>query len=171
MPIIKRECVDNKKWMTKKEFDKVVIITNMLPGASVIQTTSYIACYCLGKVKGIIVTLIAMIPHILFAFGLFKLFSYIPTEWIHYIAIGTLISIIVFLFAFGYRYLKEANKKMSLPLWIIIFSFSLVYTVFVPNPYNIPIVPIIVVFLVYIIYYFIKNRKINKGDSNDSTLG
>ncbi|WP_426460941.1 chromate transporter [Mycoplasma hafezii] len=162
MPIIKRECVDKKQWLPLEEFDKIVIVTNMLPGPSVIQTTGYIACVCLGKTKGTIATITAMLPHVLFAFLLFKLFNFIPLEYVMYIAIGTLISIIVFLIAFAYRYLKESSKQLSAPLWIGVFAFSLCYTVFVPAPYNIPIIPILFVFFVYVIVFFIQKAKLKK---------
>ncbi|UWV77138.1 chromate transporter [Mycoplasmopsis cynos] len=64
-PVIKKEIVENKKLLDVKEFDQIVIVTNMLPGASVIQCISYISIKLLGKVKGIIITLFALFFHIL----------------------------------------------------------------------------------------------------------
>ncbi|UWV92884.1 chromate transporter [Mycoplasmopsis cynos] len=62
-PVIKKEIVENKKLLDVKEFDQIVIVTNMLPGASVIQCISYISIKLLGKVKGIIITLFALFTY------------------------------------------------------------------------------------------------------------
>ncbi|WP_429996442.1 chromate transporter, partial [Mycoplasmopsis bovis] len=43
LPIFKRYSVDKYRWLSEKEFEENVILTNMLPGASVIEALSYIA--------------------------------------------------------------------------------------------------------------------------------
>ncbi|TDV24259.1 chromate transporter [Mycoplasmopsis mustelae] len=167
MPIIKREAVEKRKWITQNEFDDIVIVTNMLPGASVIQTLSYICIHLLGKWKGTIVTLFAILPHVLMAFGFLLLINYIPPKYVKILSVGVLVSIIAFLLEFGIRYLKQAQKSMYLPLWFCIFIFSFVYCFFVPAPYNVPVVAIFIVLSLYFIVYFIlkkKHKQIKLGD-------
>ncbi|WP_117275674.1 chromate transporter [Mycoplasmopsis edwardii] len=163
MPVIKKEIVDKNNWMTLEEFDEIVIVTNMLPGASVIQTISYISIKLLGKWKGIIVTLFAILPHVLFAFGLLLLFNKIPSHYIKIVSVGVLVSIIAFLIEFGVRYLKQSAKSLRAPLWIIVFIFSLSFCLFVPSPYNIPIIAILTVLAIYSICYLITKKRGKKN--------
>ncbi|MFV8473845.1 chromate transporter [Mycoplasma sp. Z407A] len=160
MPVIQREAVGKKKWLTEEEFDDIVIVTNMLPGASVIQTLSYIAITLLGKVKGTILTLVAILPHVLLAFVfLVVLTKYLPANYLKIVSVGVLVAIIAFLINFGIRYAKQAHKTMATPLWIIIFLFSAGYSLFIPAPYNLPVVAIVVVIGIYSIWYLATRKK------------
>ncbi|MFV8418160.1 chromate transporter [Mycoplasma sp. VS299A] len=160
MPVIQREAVGKKKWLTEEEFDDIVIVTNMLPGASVIQTLSYIAITLLGKVKGTILTLVAILPHVLLAFAfLVVLTKYLPANYLKIVSVGVLVAIIAFLINFGVRYAKQAHKTMATPLWIIIFLFSAGYSLFIPAPYNLPVVAIVVVIGIYSIWYLATRKK------------
>ncbi|MFV8471055.1 chromate transporter [Mycoplasma sp. HF11B] len=160
MPVIQREAVGKKKWLTEEEFDDIVIVTNMLPGASVIQTLSYIAITLLGKVKGTILTLVAILPHVLLAFAfLVVLTKYLPANYLKIVSVGVLVAIIAFLINFGVRYAKQAHKTMATPLWIIIFLFSAGYSLFIPAPYNLPVVAIVVVIGIYSIWCLATRKK------------
>ncbi|WP_036458754.1 chromate transporter [Mycoplasma leonicaptivi] len=161
MPVIKKEVVDKKKWFSASEFDQIVIVTNMLPGASVIQTISYISISLLGKFKGILVTLFAILPHVLFSFALLLLINYLDLKYIKIISVGVLVSIIAFLLEFGYRYIKQSNQGIKTPIWLIIFIFSFAYCIFIPAPYNLPVVAIVLVLGLYIILFFVFKKKIN----------
>ncbi|WP_406614630.1 chromate transporter [Mycoplasma corogypsi] len=162
MPVIKKEVTDKHNWLTEEEFDNVVIVTNMLPGASVIQTISYICIHLLGKVKGTLVTLIAILPHVLLAFGLFLLINKIPREYSTIISIGVLISIVAFLTQFGLRYITQSKNTLKTPIWISIFIFTLAFNLFVPAPYNLPVIAIFVVIGIYSIFYLYHKQKIHK---------
>ncbi|WP_222931576.1 chromate transporter [Mycoplasma sp. Pen4] len=163
LPVIKNQAVDKKKWLTQDEFDDVVIVTNMLPGASVIQTVSYICIKLLGKLWGTILTLVAILPHVLVAFGILVLFSNLDPRWLKIISVGVLVSIIAFLINFASRYLKQAKNTMKLPFWITILFFTIAYSLFVPAPYNLPVVAIFTVILVYtIIYLVVRNKRKNQ---------
>ncbi|QGZ97210.1 chromate transporter [Mycoplasma sp. NEAQ87857] len=166
MPVIKKEVVDNKKWMSIEEFDNVVIVTNMLPGPSVIQTISYVCIYLFGKLKGALITLFAILPHVLVAFGLLLLFDKVPKQYISILSVGVLVSIIAFLIQFGLRYLKQAKQSLAWPIWLTIFLFASCYSLFIPAPYNLPVVAIVSVIAIYSIIYLIKKYKLkhNKGD-------
>lgn len=162
MPVIRNECVIRNKWLTEKEFEKIVIVTNMLPGASVIQVLGYISVKLFGKLKGFFITLIVILPHVLIAFGLFLLSNYLPTNYLFVIAIGVLSSIVGVLFAFGWNYMKTSKDKIRLPVWLFLFVFTFSFCFFVPTPYNLPIIVMIVVFIILGFIEFITYRKTKK---------
>ncbi|MEA4276626.1 chromate transporter [Mycoplasma sp. 21DD0573] len=170
LPVIKKEAVDNKKWITNEEMDDIVIVTNMLPGASVIQTLSYISISLLGKFKGTLVTLLGILPHVIFAFiFLVILTKYIPSEYLKIISVGVLVSIIAFLIAFAQRYIKQSKQSLKLPVWLIIMLFSICVSLFVPSPYNLPIFSIVIFLFVFAIVFLVnKKHFINKQSLNKS---
>ncbi|MEA4191371.1 chromate transporter [Mycoplasma sp. 2248] len=170
LPVIKKEAVDNKKWITNEEMDDIVIVTNMLPGASVIQTLSYISISLLGKFKGTLVTLFGILPHVIFAFiFLVILTRYIPSEYLKIISVGVLVSIIAFLIAFAQRYIKQSKQSLKLPVWLIIMLFSICVSLFVPSPYNLPIFSIVIILFVFAVIFLVnKKHFINKQSLNKS---
>lgn len=164
MPIIKKEAVDKKKWLDEKEFDNLVITTNMIPGPSVVETLSYISMKQLGKIKGAIVALLAILPHVLLFIGLFVLAEkFLPQNYLIVISASVMPVIVGILIAFGIRYIKMSKKEMPFYIWFSLFIFTLCFTIFIPSPWNIPaIVMVAVIFLVFI-FAWIKTRK-QKGE-------
>ncbi|QDF64754.1 chromate transporter [Mycoplasma nasistruthionis] len=165
MPVIYKEAVVNKKWFSDDEFDDIVIVTNMLPGASVIQTISYICIHLKGKLLGTVITLLAILPHVLFAFVLLVVLTkFVPKEYLKIISTGVLVSIIAFLIEFGIRYIKLSHKGLKTPLWIIIFTFTFAFCTFVPSPANLPVIAIVSVIGIYsLLYIFINHKYKNKS--------
>ncbi|VEU77963.1 chromate transporter [Mycoplasmopsis columbinasalis] len=166
MPVIKNEAVDRKKWLTLEEFDKMVIVTNMLPGPSVIQSISYICIKHFGKFLGSILTLVAILPHVLMAFGLYLGVSKLPLQYLYVIAAGVLTAISGVLFAFGWSYMKSSKNKINTPLWLFLFIFTFAFCFFVPTPYNIPVIVMIAIFFIVGIIEFVLYRKAKKMRSN-----
>ncbi|TNK88663.1 chromate transporter [Mycoplasmopsis pullorum] len=167
MPVIKSEAVEKKKWLTIEEFDRMVIVTNMLPGPSVIQAISFLAIKNLGIFKGVILTLFAIFPHILIALILYLLASYLPINYLYAISIGALSVIAGVLLSFGWSYMTKSKNMINTPLWLLTFLVTLVFCVFVPSPFNLPIFVMIVFFLILGIVQFClfkKSKKIQKGD-------
>lgn len=139
MPIIKKEAVDKRGWLTIKEFDNLVISTNMIPGPSVVETLSYIAMKQLGRVQGTICAILAILPHIMMAFGIWIIAEkYLPTKYLVVVSVSVMPVIIGILISFGIRYIKMANKELSLPLWLALFIVTVTFTLFIPSPWNIP---------------------------------
>ncbi|MGL4950558.1 MAG: chromate transporter [Mycoplasma sp.] len=158
-PIIKREAVDKHHWITNDDLDNILITTNMLPGASVPEAISYIAISVLGKVKGIIVTVIALLPHIFLFFGLFVAGEYIPKQYLNILYVAVIPVIIATLIHFVIRYIKQSKKELTYPVWIGLFIFSTGFCFFVPSPYNIAAIVIVLVILAGFSYEFIKHKK------------
>ncbi|AWX42965.1 chromate transporter [Metamycoplasma cloacale] len=158
MPVIKKQAVDKRQWLTEEEFDHVVIITNMLPGASVIEALSYIAIKLLGFWKGMIATIIAILPHCLLAFGLLLLTKYIPKEYLYVIALGILVTIIGLLINFAIRYLKKSFKPLGFTLWFSLFLITLLFSLFIPTPYNMPVFIMLSIIAIFFIVVSIKKK-------------
>lgn len=148
LPIIKKDVIDLNKWMSEEEFDDIVIMTNSLPGASVVETISYIAISLLGKFKGILVTFFGLIPHILLMLGLFLVGSkYIPIHYMSVLFVCIIPVIIAMLISFGIKYLKKANKSLSMPVLLLWFFTTFLFCLFAPAPFNIPAIIIIFAFI------------------------
>lgn len=159
MPVLKNEAVDKKRWMTVEEFDKIVIVSNMLPGPSVIEAISYLAIKVFGFWKGSLITFFAMLPHILLAYLFYFLIYLLPQNYISVISVGVLTAISGVLLAFGYEYMKSSKKQMSIPLWFLLFLFTFAFCLFIPSPFNIPIVVMIIVFIFFGLFHYLSYKK------------
>ncbi|OYD27021.1 chromate transporter [Mycoplasma testudineum] len=159
MPIMKRYSVEKYKWITEEQFDRGVVVTNMLPGPAVIQMLTYLLSTRIGKGWAIIVVTIGILPHVLLAVLLYWLFQFLPSKYIFTINIGVLSAILVTLIFFAIQYLKASHKELNLPVWIGLFIFTLAFCLFVPTPYNIPALVMIAVILIVFLYQFIKIKK------------
>lgn len=159
MPIIKKYAVYNYKWIDETEFEKIIILTNLLPGPSVVESLSYIAIKLLGKFLGTIATLLGILPSLFLALGLYIGSNFLPKQYIFAINTGVISTIIGLVIAFGFNYIKLSNKILSLPVWITMFIATLIYIIFVPIPFNIASMPIIFLILVIFIHQIWNNRK------------
>ncbi|WP_040545478.1 chromate transporter [Mycoplasmopsis alligatoris] len=162
MPVIKSEAVEKKKWLTLEEFDRMVIITNMLPGPSVIQSLNYIAVRFFGKWNGTFITLIAILPHVGIAFLFYFLINLLPINYLYVISVGVLSVIVGILIVFALRYLKMSKLRLPNILWISLFLLTFAFCFFIPNPYNVPIVIMILIFIFIFIFEMVV-LKINKN--------
>lgn len=65
IPLIEKEVVDNKGWLTKEEFMDALVVAQSLPGALAVNCSIYVG-YKIGKIKGGITALLGtIIPSIL----------------------------------------------------------------------------------------------------------
>ncbi|QZE12342.1 chromate transporter [Mycoplasma sp. Ms02] len=159
MPIIRTEAVKVKNWLTETEFDKVVIVTNMLPGPSVIQALSYVCIKLKGKFIGSLICLLSLLPHILMALAIYVGASYLAPKYLFVLSTGVIVVIICMLINFMIRYIKASNQVFKLPFWIVVAVFTFAYCLFVPSPFNLPIIPIAIVVVGSVIQYFIVQKK------------
>ncbi|WFQ93739.1 chromate transporter [Mycoplasma feriruminatoris] len=171
MPVIKRYAVDKYKWLDEDEFHQNVVLTNMLPGPAAIQTTAYIAFKSLSKFKAYLVVCLASMPHTFFAVGLIFAFNKIPTQYLVVVQIGVLVAITGALLGFGYNYFKKGRKVMKLSLWIILFLTTLIFSLFIPTPYNVPVLVMILVIAIYSTVFIIRTKKAKKIDNDEIKKG
>ncbi|WGI36807.1 chromate transporter [Mesomycoplasma lagogenitalium] len=159
MPIIKKYAVDEYKWITEEEFDSALVTVNLLPGAAVIEMISYIAITKLGKLWGTIVTLIAIMPHIIVVMALYYLITLLPIKYLYVINVGVLSALIGVIIGFSFKYLKASRKDLLWYVWIALFILTLAFCLFVPAPFNLPAIPLILGIIFVFIYEFIKIKR------------
>lgn len=163
-PFIRQEAVVKYKWLTEKEFEKLVITTNMIPGPSVVESLSFISMKVLGKWRGAIIAIIGILPHILFALGLLIIAeTFLPTKYLFVINASVMPVIIGVLIAFSWRFIKTSNKEIATPLMIVLVVFTISFSLFVPSPWNIPAIIMVGIIILMIIVEYIKLHK-KKGD-------
>ncbi len=169
-PIIRSEAVMKNNWISDKQLEEIIVVTNSLPGASVPETISYISVQLLGKFKGLLVTYLALIPHILIFFVIFIIgIKYIPTYYLNIIYVAVIPVIIAMLIGMIIKYIKSSAKELTLPVLSLLFLFSFSFNLLVPAPYNIPAIAIVGILLLSIIIVFIKNKK-NKNLINPTLV-
>ncbi|MGZ9413285.1 chromate transporter [Mycoplasma sp. 480] len=159
MPIIKKYAVDQYGWITEKEFNDGIVAVNLIPGPAVIEMLSYISIVKLGKIKGMIVTLLAIMPHVIMAMLLYFLTTFLPNKYLYVINAAVIPVLIGTIIAFAYRYLKTSFKTLSLPIWIPLFILTLSFCLFAPSPFNIPAIPLVLVIFIVFIVEFIRVKK------------
>lgn len=160
MPVIKKEAVDRKKWLDDKEFDNLVITSNMIPGPSVVEALSYISMKQLGKFRGALIALVAILPHIMMFVALFVVAEeFLPVAYLYTIAASVMPVIVGILIIFGWRYIKQTKKELPFWVWFSIFIFTMCFTLFVPSPWNIPaIVMVLVIFCIFVYSFFTRKK-------------
>lgn len=160
-PFMRKEVVAKHKWMTEKEFDKLIITTNMIPGPSVVESLSFISMKLLGPFKGGVIALLGILPHILFALGLFIIAQeYLPEQYLLVVNVSVMPVIIGVLLAFAWRFIKLSNKEIGFPLMFALIIFTIGFSVFVPTPWNIPAIVMVVVIIATLSFEFIKSKKL-----------
>ncbi|NQZ65996.1 MAG: chromate transporter [Mycoplasmatales bacterium] len=162
-PFIRKEAVVKNKWLTEKEFDKLVVTTNMIPGPSVVESLSYISMKVLGPLKGAIITLIGILPHILFALGLLIIAQeFLPKKYLFVINVSVIPVIIGVLLAFTWRFVKISNKEIGFPKMMGLLIFTIIFSLFVPSPWNITAFVMIGVIIFTMIFEYFKIKKEGK---------
>ncbi|RMX34664.1 chromate transporter [Mycoplasmopsis fermentans] len=159
MPVIKKYAVDKYKWLNEKEFDENVIITNMLPGPSVIEAISYITIKLLGFKKGLFLASFATLPHVLVFFLIFYFVQHIPQKYLFVIELGVIVAIIGSLIGFAWEYFKKSRGKTKISLWLILFLITFAFSLFIPTPWNMPVIIMVLIICIFATVEAIKHKK------------
>ncbi|MBR3259209.1 MAG: chromate transporter [Mycoplasmataceae bacterium] len=168
-PIVKKYFIDKHNWLTEKELEEIVIITNSIPGASVVETMSYI-CFKLlkSKWKTYLIIIIALLPHTLLFFTIFILsVSFLPLKYLQIIYVAVIPIIICLLINMTIQYFKKGQQVLSIKWNWLIFIFSFSFSFFVPVPWSVPIFIILFFILILLIINFWKNKIKKQKDKKD----
>ena len=65
IPLIEREIVDNKKWISEKEIIDVFAVAQSLPGAIAINTSTFIGYKVLGRLGAVVATAGVVLPSLI----------------------------------------------------------------------------------------------------------
>lgn len=85
------------------------------------------------------------------------------------IEVAVLSTIIGSLIVFVYNYVRKGLKAIKQWLWFLLFLITILYALFVPAPYNMPVIIMVTIMVIFTIVYFsrkkiIKNKKNHKSD-------
>lgn len=163
-PVINKYAVKKYKWITETEMNEVIITTNLLPGATVMQSLSYIAIKRLGKI-GVLVTIIAVLPNVFLAVGGYYLITKLPFAYLYVVNVAVIGIIIAMLFVFSFNYVRQTMKETKATYIFILTTFSFAFAFFVPAPFNIPA---FLMFGTLIILFFHSLYKLKKAEKKQN---
>ncbi|QJR43863.1 chromate transporter [Mycoplasma miroungirhinis] len=162
LPVISKFAINKYKWISQREFDDVVLVSNIIPGPSIVETLSFIAIKLLGFWKGFFVSLFAFLPHLLFSLIVFIILNKYANKYLYVLAACVLPVIIGVLINFGWKYLKYSYKNLNSLFVTLTFLATFCFCLFIPSPYNVPAIPLIIG--LFFIFFIIKIKKIKKNN-------
>jgi len=122
LPILQREIVDNKKWVTEEELMDYFAIGQCTPGIIAVNTATFVGKKIKGILGGIIATLGMVFPSLVIISllaGVIETFSHI--EWVQNAFGGIRICVCVLIInAVVKLYKKAAVDKITLVIFILV---------------------------------------------------
>ncbi len=138
LPLIEREVVDKKNWLSKEEYIDVIAVAQSLPGVMAVNTAIFIG-YKLRKIKGSLVcTLATVLPSFFVILLIAMFFSQIKdNEFIMRVFKGIRPAVVALIAVPVFSTAKSANiswKTVAIPilatLLIALFNVSPVVVIF-----------------------------------------
>lgn len=127
IPVIERELVDKKHWLTADEFYDAVAIAQAVPGIIALHMGIYLG-YKLGKVSGAILSALGVIlPAFLIMMGLASVvvLSGEWPVWLNQFFAGIRVSVVALIAYAALKLFLNSSHPLRIPLAIV--SFSAVY--------------------------------------------
>lgn len=129
LPLIQREIVEKKKWLTDIEIMEVLIISESTPGPVSVNTATYVGYKVGGIVGALLSTLFLVIPSFVIIFVISLFFEkFISIEWIKNAFIGIQAAVAVLIISAAEKLFKKMPKTaMACILFVIttVFMFAL----------------------------------------------
>lgn len=162
-PIIRKRVVEEEEWLSQKRFDRAFIVAHSIPGPTVVQVLSYVCVRRLGTFKGLLVCFFVFLPHALLTLGLLYLFNSLTNKrYIFVFSIAITPIVIANLILFIQKYIKISMTEVVWPYALSLILFSTFYCLFVPTPYNLPVLPIVTVIVFTFIVESVKRWRRKK---------
>ncbi len=130
LPIIEREVVEKRKWLTHEEMLDLVAIAESTPGAIAVNAATFIG-YKVGKLLGAILTTLALVLPSIIIITIISFFveEFLAIEYVKYAFMGIRCAVGVLIF-FAAIKLFKANKKY----WYIYFLLFLAMLILILFP-------------------------------------
>ncbi len=157
LPIIQKEIVETKKWMSNEEFLDAISLTNSLPGPLAINAAAFVG-YRVKKAKGSVAAALgAATPSIIIILFVATIFNNITQyEIVQNIFNGIRPAVVALIFYSIIKLAKSAKIKENLN-WLIALA-AMVAIVFLN------VHPIVIIILAALYGIFIRNSVINAGE-------
>ena len=155
IPFMKKEYLENRKWISEEEFSDMVILSNLLPGPTISQIVLLISKKRAGY-KGALAGLCGL---------LFKFMkTYLSPDNLEKLTIAILPVVIFMLVSFIFEFYKKSINRTGISYNIIvILSTILLIGYFKLN--------IVLMFLMFIIGIIIYTKFVEKNSINESKGG
>ncbi|MDR3249609.1 MAG: chromate transporter [Mycoplasmataceae bacterium] len=161
LPVILNEIVEKRGWITEEHFDKMIILSNALPGPATIQVPAMIGYHIRGWRGAIFASIIANLPlTIVISVLTVVLQEVLPSLYLAYLSLAIMPVILALIFTLIIKMFKSSQKEITLYISLPIIIVWTIFLIVVPSPYNIPAIAIIVMIIVSLIIYqmIIKKR-------------
>jgi len=159
IPLIEREVVDTKEWISKEEFTDILVISQSFPGALAVNSSLFIGYKIAGVVGAIVALLGAIVPSFLIILAVASSFSYfrdIPIVDNIFKGINAAVPVLVLI---AVKSLSKSVKKSTVNMVIIAIS---VVSIAIFDVH-----PVIMIFLSALYGIFFSEREVNtSGDAN-----
>ncbi len=161
LPLIQKEVVNNKTWLSEEEFVDLLAVTNSAPGAFAINTSIYVG-YSLRGFAGAITAAFGTVLPSFFIILIIALFisNFANNVWVKKFFLGVRPAIIALIFCAGLKLGKVTLKNL---FDYILMSIALILILFTPiNAISLIILGI----LTGIIYVWLRHKKEDNKDEH-----
>lgn len=167
IPLISKEIVEKKKWMTDDEMLDMVAIAESTPGVIAVNSATFVG-YRVGKIIGAIIATVGVTLPSFIIICVISFFydKFMEIEVIKWAFLGIKACVAILILNAGLKLLKNVKKNVySVIIILVAFLISLFFS-FIKTVYII-LGGIILGVVVYTIWEHIQNKK-NKNDSEES---
>jgi len=131
IPIMERELVDSKKWVTSEEILDYFAVGQCTPGIIAVNTATFIGKKLAGNIGGIIATLGVVLPSLIIITaiaGLLTAFSDYPAVQSAFVGIRVCVCVLV-LNAVIKLWKGAVKDKAALLIFLVVFGLSLFFDI------------------------------------------
>ena len=167
IPFMKKEYLDNRKWVTEDEFSDMVVLSNLLPGPTISQIVMLVSKKKAGYI-GALAGLFGLLftTPILLIILLKFMSTFFSKENLEKLTIAILPVIIFMLVSFIFDFYKKSISKTGVMYNVVVIILSMVLIGY----FKINIVIIFLVFILgIIIYTLFMNSKSNHNSNYESS--
>ena len=167
IPFMKKEYLDNRKWVTEDEFSDMVVLSNLLPGPTISQIVMLVSKKKAGYI-GALAGLFGLLftTPILLIILLKFMSTFFSKENLEKLTIAILPVIIFMLVSFIFDFYKKSISKTGVMYNVVVIILSMVLIGY----FKINIVIIFLVFILgIIIYTLFMNSKSNHNSDYESS--
>ena len=167
IPFMKKEYLDNRKWVTEDEFSDMVVLSNLLPGPTISQIVMLVSQKKAGYI-GALAGLFGLLftTPILLIILLKFMSTFFSKENLEKLTIAILPVIIFMLVSFIFDFYKKSISKTGVMYNVVVIILSMMLIGY----FKINIVIIFLVFILGItIYTLFMNSKSNHNSNYESS--
>jgi chromate transporter len=124
LPLLERECVDKKGWITRDDMLELTVLAESTPGSIAVNCATYVGYRQKGVAGAVCATLGVVLPSFAVIFAISVFFDrFLEIAWVKSAFRGIKIAVGLLIVDAAVRMLKKTPKK-ALPIGILCASFA-----------------------------------------------